>query len=97
MNFDTAVSHRIYLKDVFQVRSTMFHPAEFELQHALHNSQLLHWLWVRQFVIVNANYIVHTVTNAYVFSFRMPLQIIRNNPDIYEYTLLYGMSNIVSF
>lgn len=72
--FGTVDSHCIYLKDIFHIRSTMLHPAEFELQHALRHSLYLPWTWVRQFVIVYANQILHTVTNAYMFSFRMNTQ-----------------------
>lgn len=67
--FGTVDSHCIYLKDIFHIRSTMFHPTEFKLQHALHHRLYLPWTWVRQFVICNQ--ILHSVTNAYVFSFRM--------------------------
>lgn len=69
MIFGTVDSHCIYLKDIFHIRSTMFHPAVFK-----HHSPYFHWTWVRQFVIVYANQILYKVTNAYTFSFRMNTQ-----------------------
>lgn len=57
-------------EDIFHIRSTMFHPAKFKLQHALHHSPCLPC--VCQFVIIKIK--MYTVTNTYIFSFGMNTQ-----------------------